>query len=84
MSKSSDSKRKTLFTVEAVSLDRPEDTDKSWIGINQNAANRYVEHFLTNGGFKNKKRTMLRWTGRSIVRPLLNYYITSFKISRGS
>lgn len=44
-------KRKTPFTVEAVSLNRPEDTDKSWIGINQNAANRYVEHFLTNGGF---------------------------------
>ena len=51
MSKSSDPKRKTPFTVEAVSLNRPEDTDKSWIGINQNAANRYVEHFLTNGGF---------------------------------
>ena len=41
------------FTVEAVSLNRPEDTEKEWIGINQNAANRYVEHFLVNGGFKN-------------------------------
>lgn len=43
--------RKTAGTVEAVSLARPEDADKSWIGINQNAANRYVEHYLRNGGF---------------------------------
>ena len=52
MSRSRDAKRKTPFTVEAVSLNRPDDTDKEWIGINQNAANRYVEHFLINGGFK--------------------------------
>lgn len=52
MSKSKDEKRKTPFTVEAVSLNRPEDMEKEWIGINQNAANRYVEHFLVNGGFK--------------------------------
>lgn len=32
-------------------MDRPEDEQKSWIGINQNAANRYVEHYLVNGGF---------------------------------
>ena len=37
--------------MEAVSLARPEDPDKTWIGINQNAANRYVEHYLRNGGF---------------------------------
>ena len=29
----------------------PEDNEKAWIGINENAANRYVEHFLRNGGF---------------------------------
>ncbi|MFL0195855.1 DNA/RNA nuclease SfsA [Clostridium sp. WILCCON 0269] len=52
LSKSSDFKRKTPYTVEAVSLNRPEDSNKSWIGINQNAANRYVEHYLVNGGFK--------------------------------
>ena len=46
-----DLNRKTPFTVEAVSLDRQEDEKKSWIGINQNAANRYVEHYLVNGGF---------------------------------
>ncbi|MBQ9041813.1 MAG: DNA/RNA nuclease SfsA [Eggerthellaceae bacterium] len=43
--------RKAAGTVEAVSLARPEDAGKQWIGINQNAANRYVEHFLRNGGF---------------------------------
>lgn len=52
LSKSNDSKRKTPFTVEAISLNRPEENNKSWIGINQNAANRYVEYFLINGAFK--------------------------------
>lgn len=51
LSKSDDPKRKTPYTVEAVSLNRPEDCNKSWIGINQNAANRYVEHFLVSGGY---------------------------------
>ena len=46
LSKSSDPKRKTHYTVEAVSLDLPESEEKSWIGINQNAANRYVENAL--------------------------------------
>lgn len=52
LSKSIDIKRKTPYTVEAVSLNRPEDSNKSWIGINQNAVNRYVEYYLINGGFK--------------------------------
>ena len=51
LSQSSDPKRKTPYTVEAVSLNRPEDAEKTWIGINQNEANRYVEHFLVNGAF---------------------------------
>jgi sugar fermentation stimulation protein A len=51
LSKSVSSSRKTPYTVEAVSLNRPDDTRKLWIGINQNAANRYVEHYLDNGGF---------------------------------
>ncbi len=42
--------RKTAGTVEAVSLARPGDADKDWIGVNQNAANRYVEHYLRCGG----------------------------------
>lgn len=53
LSKSESSKRSTLYTIEAVSLNRPEDTIKSWIGINQNASNRYVEYYLKNGGFGN-------------------------------
>lgn len=51
LSKATDPKRKTPFTVEAISLDRPETLEKSWIGINQNAVNRYVEHYLVTGGF---------------------------------
>ena len=51
LSVSTNQNRKTPYTVEAISLNLPEDTDKSWIGINQNAANRYVEHYLVNGGY---------------------------------
>lgn len=51
LSRSGDPKRKTPYTVEAVSLNRPEDNAKFWIGINQNAVNRYVEHYLVGGGF---------------------------------
>lgn len=51
LSKSKDPARKTPYTVEAFSLDLPSESEKNWIGINQNAANRYVEHFLKNGGF---------------------------------
>jgi len=51
LSKSSDPKRKTPYTVEAVSLDLQESKEKSWIGINQNAANRYVENALVKGLF---------------------------------
>lgn len=51
LSKSKDSTRKTPYTVEAISLDLRSQPKKNWIGINQNAANRYVEHFLKNGGF---------------------------------
>lgn len=36
----STAKRRTLFTVEAVSLDAPGTMTPSWIGINQKAANR--------------------------------------------
>lgn len=49
LSKSTKPERKTAYTVEAISLDRIEDKNKTWIGINQNAANRYVEHYLKNG-----------------------------------
>ena len=49
LSRSKNPNRKTEFTVEAISLNKPSDIQKAWIGINQTAANRYVEHFLTNG-----------------------------------
>ena len=40
--------RKTPFTVEAVSLADPSGPP-SWVGINQMAANRYIEHFWNAG-----------------------------------
>ena len=51
VSDSRNPKRKMPLTVEAFSLQRPDDPDKRWIGINQNASNRYVEHFLREGAF---------------------------------
>ena len=51
LSKAVDTKRKTPYTVEALSLNKPDVISKSWIGINQNAVNCYVEHFLSNGAF---------------------------------
>ncbi len=51
VSDSHNPKRKLPRTVEAISLDRPDDGEKRWIGINQNASNRYVEHFLQCGAF---------------------------------
>lgn len=49
VSDSHNPKRKLRRTVEALSLDQPQEPDKRWIGINQNASNRYVEHFLRAG-----------------------------------
>lgn len=46
LSRSHSSTRKTPYTVEAISVDAPENPDPAWIGINQNAANRYVEQAL--------------------------------------
>ena len=45
--------RATQYTVEAISLNKPNNKRKTWIGINQNAANRYVEYFLRNNAFEN-------------------------------
>ncbi|QQO09983.1 DNA/RNA nuclease SfsA [Breznakiella homolactica] len=63
LSRSKDPKRKTPYTVEAFSLNKPGDKAKSWIGINQNAVNRYVEHYLANGGFSG-----IVGTGRTVYR----------------
>ena len=52
VSDSGNSKRKMPLTVEAFSLQQPGEGDKRWVGINQNASNRYVEHFLETGAFE--------------------------------
>lgn len=51
LSKSDNPARKTMYTVEAISLDREETKEKTWIGINQIAINRYVSYFLENNSF---------------------------------
>ena len=51
VSDSHNPKRKMPRTVEALSLDRADTEQKQWIGMNQNASNRYVEHFLRCGAF---------------------------------
>ncbi|QIY68487.2 DNA/RNA nuclease SfsA [Streptomyces sp. RLB1-33] len=48
LSRSHNPARKTPYTVEAVSVDAPGTRKPAWIGINQTAANRYVEQALTN------------------------------------
>lgn len=48
----SSKERKTKYTVEAISLNCPEDKNKNWIGINQNRANRFVEFFIKNNQLK--------------------------------
>ena len=52
LSASQDVNRKTPYTVEAISLDGAGRRSKAWIGINQNAANRYVEGCLKTGQFE--------------------------------
>lgn len=52
VSTSSNPKRKFAKTVEALSLDEPATQSKHWIGINQTASNRYLEHFLGQGAFE--------------------------------
>ena len=46
LSKSKDPKRKTPYTVEAVSADNLDKPDKNWIGINQIFSNKLVEYFF--------------------------------------
>ncbi|MDR3156293.1 MAG: DNA/RNA nuclease SfsA [Holosporaceae bacterium] len=59
LSESSNKKRKTPYTVEAISIDEA----RTWIGINQNAVNRYVEHFFCIGALDDivpNRHTILR------------------------
>ena len=41
--------RKTPYTVEAISYDRPSAPEKHWIGVNQAASNRYIGYFIAMG-----------------------------------
>ncbi len=60
VSYSGDSKeRKTKYTVEAISLNSPNDKNKKWIGINQNRANRFIEFFIKN----NQLKDMIEYRG---------------------
>jgi sugar fermentation stimulation protein A len=43
LSESNNNSRRTKYTVEAISLDDLSKKNKSWVGINQNKINRYVE-----------------------------------------
>lgn len=52
VSDSRNPRRKMPLTVEAFSLQQPDAAEKQWIGINQNASNRYVEHFLREGALE--------------------------------
>ncbi|MDR0631997.1 MAG: DNA/RNA nuclease SfsA [Holosporaceae bacterium] len=60
LSKSGSINRKTPYTVEAFLWECGENRDKSWIGINQTAVNRYVEHFLREGLFNDAEEPVLR------------------------
>jgi len=51
LSKSTNEKRKTPYTVEAISLDFIKTKSKKWIGINQMKMNDYVKFFLENKKF---------------------------------
>ena len=46
LSKSQNKKRATLYTVEAISLDKPNVKNKKWIGINLINSNKYIDFFL--------------------------------------
>jgi len=48
LSKSENKLRKTKYTVEAISLDPISKKYKSWIGINQSKANKYIKYFFEN------------------------------------
>lgn len=52
LSKAGNENRKTQYTVEAISYDRPYSRDKTWIGVNQGASNRYVGFFIAMGALE--------------------------------
>lgn len=63
VSQSNNTKRKLLYTVEAISCDELDTKEKNWIGINQILSNKLVEYFLIThqlgnmiSGYENIKR----------------------------
>lgn len=48
LSKSNNPKRKTKYTLEAISVSQLDSENKRWVGINQIASNKYIEFFLKN------------------------------------
>ena len=57
-------KRTTKYTVEAISLNKQEDKNKKWIGINQTEVNRYIEFFLK----ENLMSKMIDTTEQKVLR----------------
>lgn len=53
LSQSNSPERRTPYTVEAFSLNRPEDEKKRWIGLNRYAVKEYVTHYLPRREFMN-------------------------------
>ena len=51
LSRSKNQKRSTSYTVEAISLDKISEKNKTWIGINLINSNKYIEYFLKNEMF---------------------------------
>ena len=48
LSTSDNPKRKTKYTLEAISVSNHNRKNKKWVGINQIASNKYIEFFLKN------------------------------------
>ena len=46
-------KRKTKYTIEAISLDSSKKKSKKWIGINQTKSNYYIEQFILHNSLIN-------------------------------
>ncbi len=80
LSRSLNPERKTAFTVEAISLNKPDDNSKIWIGINQNAINRYVEYFLINGAFSDMVETNQVYREQKLGTSRLDFLIGNIYI----
>jgi sugar fermentation stimulation protein A len=71
---------KTKYTIEAISLNKLNDKNKKWIGINQIKANRYVEFLLKTNQLPkilktNSKTEILR--ERNVGKSRLDFVINS-------